>query len=149
MLASLIGSIASGEALLALRRAKTTAIVYAIVGLLALVGVIFLLIAGYLFAASRFGPIEAALGFGGGFLLLGIVVLIVYNGSLRARQRRRAERRTGEISTVAGASALALLPMLANRRAGLPMLLAPLLGFVGYKIYQENATRRPRFDDDD
>lgn len=149
MLASLIGSIASGEALLALRRAKTTAIVYAIVGLLALVGVIFLLIAGYLFAASRFGPIEAALGFGGGFLLLGIVVLIVYNGSLRARQRRRAERRKGEIATVAAASALALLPMLANRRAGLPMLLAPLLGFVGYKIYQENATRRPRFDDDD
>jgi len=143
MLATLIANIASGEALLTLRRAKVTFIVYLLCGALAFIGIVFLLVAGYLFAANRYGPIEAALGFGAGFVLLGLIILIIFKLTTRSRRRRAVERRKGELATVVAASALALLPMLGSRKSAAGLLVAPLLGILGYRIYKENS-RRPR-----
>jgi len=59
MLATLIANIASGEALLAFRRAKVTFIVYALCAFLALIGFVFLLVGAYLYAAAHFGPMPS------------------------------------------------------------------------------------------
>lgn len=141
MLATLIANIASGEALLALRRAKITVIVYLLCAILALTGVIFLLVAAYLLAATRYGTIEAALGFGVGFILLGVLVLIVFKLTTRTRRRRAANRRKDELATVAAATALALLPALANRKSAATLLMVPFLGVLGYRIYRENSPK--------
>lgn len=148
MLATLIANIASGEALLALRRTKVALIVYAIVGALVLLGAAFLIGAAYLFAASRYGAIEAALGFGAGFVVLGVLVLVIFKLTTRSRRRRATERRKGEVATIAAATALAMLPALAGRKAGLSVLVAPILAMVGYQIYRENSRGRPKGDSD-
>jgi hypothetical protein len=142
MLASLLGALLSGEAVATAKRLKTQMFVMAIVGVIALVGVIFLLLAGYLYAAERLGAIPAALWFGGGFLGAALLGLIVYKVSAGARARREANRRKAELSTMAAATALALLPALASRKAGLGLVVAPFLAAVGYQILKEN-TRRP------
>ncbi|MGE0280759.1 MAG: hypothetical protein AB7P20_09120 [Rhizobiaceae bacterium] len=139
MLATLIANIASGEALLAFRRAKVTFIVYALCAFLALIGFVFLLVGAYLYAAAHFGPIDAAAAFGAGFIGLGLLILIVFKLTTRARRRRATERRKGELATVVAASALALLPALANRKSASTLLIAPLLGILGYRIYKENS----------
>ncbi len=139
MLATLIANIASGEALLAFRRAKVTFIVYALCALLALIGFVFLLVGAYLYAAAHFGPIDMAAAFGGGFIGLGLLILIVFKLSTRARRRRAVDRRKGELATLAAASALALLPALANKKSATTLLIAPLLGILGYRIFKENS----------
>lgn len=139
MLATLIANIASGEALLAFRRAKVTFIVYALCAFLALIGFVFLLVGAYLYAAAHFGPIDAAAAFGGGFIGLGLVILVVFKLTTRARRRRATERRKGELATVVAASALALLPALANRKSASTLLIAPLFGMLAYRIYKENS----------
>ena len=143
MLATLIANIASGEALLALRRAKVTFIVYALCAVLALIGLVFLLVGAYLYTAAHIGPIDAAAAFGGGFIGMGLFILIVFKLTTRARRRRAADRRKGELATLAAASALALLPALANKKSATTLLIAPLLGILGYRIYKENS-RKPK-----
>ncbi|MBN9275510.1 MAG: hypothetical protein J0J15_35775, partial [Mesorhizobium sp.] len=69
-LASLLSALASGEAVSAVRRARTTAIVYALAALAALCGIGFLIGAAYIWASIRYGSLTAALGFGIGFLVL-------------------------------------------------------------------------------
>lgn len=148
MLASLIGSLVSGEAVVALRRAKLAAISYVVAGILVAIGIGFLLAVGYMLAARRFGPIEAALGFGGGFILLALIVLGVFWLTTRSQRRRAIERRKGEAAALAVSAALALLPALASKRAGKAMLIAPALAFLGYKIFNENRGRAPEDSDE-
>jgi hypothetical protein len=143
MLASLLAAIASGEALASVRRAKLAAIIYAIVLLLAALGLGFLILAGYLYAAAHYGTIEAAVGFGAAFLILSLFVLLVFKLTAGARARREAQRRKSELATVAAASALAILPALASRKSGLGLVLAPLLAAVGYQILKENQRKPP------
>lgn len=135
---SLLIGLASGETAVALRRAKTAAIAFTIAGALALIGLLFLLLAGYLLAAAHFGLIEAALGFGAAFILLALIALAAYKVSGRSRRQREALARQNELATVAAATGLALLPAIAARGAGLGLLVAPILGYVGYRIYREN-----------
>lgn len=153
MLAGLIGAIASGEAKKVVQRTKRMAIAYAIAGLLGLVGVVFLLVAGYLAAAHRFGAIEAALGFGGGFVLAALLIVFGFSLATRQEKKKAAARRKTDMSTLAAASALAILPALANRKALLPTLATSALGIIGWRIYEENTRGRRRGsrppDDDD
>lgn len=138
MLASLLGALLSGEAMATAKRLKTQVVVMTLLGVLALVGIIFLLLAGYLYAAQRLGPIPAALWIAGGFLGAALLGLIVYKVSSGTRRRREARRRKSELTTMAAATALAALPMLASRKAGLGLVLTPFLAAVGYQIFKEN-----------
>jgi len=106
-------------------RARSTALIYSLIGLFLLVAVGFLLAAAFMALADMVGPIYAALILAGAFLLL---ALAVYLGSLIGRsrhQRALAERRraseTGAFLTTA---AITALPMLAKSpllvRLGLP-----------------------------
>ena len=63
-LASLLVSFVTGEAGTIAKQVRGAAIAYGLALLGALVGMCFLVLAAYLWAARRFGSIEAALGFG-------------------------------------------------------------------------------------
>ena len=142
MLASLLGTLLSGEAAATVNRLKTQAIVMSVLGAIGLLGLVFLLLAAYLFAAERLGALPAALWFGGSLLGLALGGYLVYLVTAGARARREARRRKSEISTIAAATALAALPALASRTGGLGLVAMPFLAAVGYQIIKEN-TRPP------
>lgn len=144
MIASLIASFASGETALALRRVRRAAITYLLAGAAVLCGIGFLIGAGYIWTADRYGAIEAALAFGVGFLVLAGIILMAHKLAMGSRQQRETRRRSKEMTTLAVASALAVLPTLLRRRAGLGAIVAPAVAAVAYAIYRENSGRPAR-----
>lgn len=146
MLASLLASLASGETVVALRRARRAAIIYLFVGLFVMCGVGFLLGALYIWLAARYGSFETALGFGVAFIVLALIILLVDRLTAHSRAVKAAERRKSDFTAVGVAAALAILPNLVRSRAGAGVLIAPLLAAAGYMIYRENRRPRPRRD---
>jgi O-antigen/teichoic acid export membrane protein len=142
MFARLIALLAAGEAAAIKRRIKIAAIAYAAAGVSVFLAVIFLVVAGYLAAAVRLGPIEAALWFGVGFLLLAGVIYAIYRVTARARAEagKRAE------SMMVGASALAMLPALGKKGgwSAVLMALAAVAGYAAYTEYERRSRRRRR-----
>ncbi|RTM02628.1 MAG: hypothetical protein EKK31_19745 [Hyphomicrobiales bacterium] len=143
MLASLISALASGEAKAALQRARMTAVLYGLAAVLALCGVGFLIGAGYIWVAARFGPLAASLGFGIGFLVIAGLILVIHKLAASARARRRARARQADMTAMGIAAGLTLLPALLRSKAGLGAVVAPALAVVAYAIYRENARPRP------
>lgn len=144
MLASLIASFASGETALAVRRARRAAIAYMLAGVAALCGFGFLVGAAYIWASQRYGAIEAALGIGVIFLLLAGLVLVVHTTTSRIQAKRARDRRASDLTTVAVASALAVLPTLLRGKAGLGIVIAPVVALTAYAIYHENRAKTPK-----
>ena len=138
MLASLITSLASGEAVAAVRRARAAATAYLIAGVLVVCGLGFFIGAGYIWAAGRFGPIEAALGFGGGFVLLALLVVLVFKLSSGSRTRKRADRRKSDLAALGVTAGLAVLPSLLRGKGGASLLVGPAIALIAYEIYKEN-----------
>lgn len=144
MLARLLASFASGETVIAVRRARRALVAYVMAAVAALCGVGFLIGAFYIWASERYGPIEAALWIGGGFVALAIVIVAVHRLAGGIRARRTADRRKADLTAVGVAAALAVLPSLLRGRAGLGMLLAPAIALAAYAIYRENSKPKPR-----
>lgn len=147
MLAALLGSLASGETKLALRRAKLAALVYLFVVVCLLCAVGFLIGAGYIFAAERYGSLYTALGFSAGFVLLALLALLIFKLTARRRARRISAFRKSEISALAAASGIAIASNLLRSRAGIGLIATPLVGLIAYQIIKENS-RRPKRDDE-
>ena len=149
VLASLISALASGEAIAALGRARTAAIVYVIATLAAFTGLGFLIGAAYIWAAGRYGPMAASLGFGVGFLVIAGLILVVYQLSAGLRARRRARRRSADMKALGITAALAALPVLLKGKGGLGAVLGPVLALAAYAIYRENVKPDNDTDPDD
>lgn len=147
MLASLLASLASGETLQAVRRARRAAIAYLLAGVAGLLGVGFLIGALYIFLSERYGRLETAIGFGIGFIVLALLILLVHILMAKSRAKRAAERRKSDLTAMGIAAAIAALPTLARSRVGLGALLAPALAVVAYTIYRENS--KPGTDPDE
>ena len=143
MLASLIASLASGETVVALHRARRAAIVYLLAGTAGLCGIGFLIGALYIWFSERYGRLETAIGFGVGFIVLALLILLAHRLTAGSRARRATERRKSNLTAVGTAAALAVLPGLLRSRAGLGALLVPALAVIGYAIYRENSRPRP------
>jgi MFS family permease len=141
MLASLIASIASGEITDSVRRAKSAAIAYLLAAVAAICGVAFLIGAAFSAAAQAYGTVNAALGFGGGFLVVALLILLVHKISVRSQKRQAARRRSQDMRAMAQAAALVVVPAIIAR-GGVGGLAAPLLALLGYAIYRENRPRR-------
>lgn len=142
MLASLIASVVSGEASDAVARTRRALVVYALAALLVLCGAGFLLAAGFVAIAREIGTVPAALWFGGGFVLLAVVVVAVHRISARVKARRAAARRQTEMKAVASAAALALLPTLLAGRGRSLVLIGPAVAALAYAVWRENASRK-------
>ncbi|MGE0500844.1 MAG: hypothetical protein AB7I79_04190 [Rhizobiaceae bacterium] len=137
MIGPLIASFVSGETAGIVSRARRTAILLGIAGVSGLAGVGFLVGAGYIAVARRLGEFHAALWFGGGFLLLAIL-LFAFNAIIsRSSRRVTSARRRSEIATIATAAGVGMLPVLLKSKGG--GLVVPLLGLIAYAIYRENA----------
>lgn len=138
-LASLLAGLASGETAAAVRRARAAAIVYLLAGAVGLCGIGFLIAAGFIVTAHRYGPLGAALGFGIGFLLLAALVLAVFKLSTGSRRARQTKRRKADMTAIGVTTALTLLPTLLRGKAGVGALLAPAIAAAAYAIYKENS----------
>lgn len=147
MLASLIASLASGETLQAIRRARRAAVAYLFAGVAGLCGVGFLLGALYIWLAELYGSLATAIGFGVGFIVLAVLILVIHRLTAGSRARRITERRKSDLTAMGIAAAIAALPTLTRSRAGMGALLAPALAAVAYAIYRENTRPRPRRND--
>jgi len=148
MLASLIAALASGEIFGAVRRARGAAIAYLLAMTFGIVGVGFLVGGGFVLASRRWGPVEAALGFGLGFIVLAGLVLIVHSILRRVRSRSISKQRGVEMGTIAGAAAVSLLPVLMRGKVGFGGIMGPLIAVAAYAIYRENQSRKPDGDSD-
>jgi len=147
MFGTLIASIVAGETADIIGRTKRSAIAYAIAGILVLFGIMFGLIALYVWVAGHFGPILAALGIAGVFIVFAILVVVIHSTTARRQAREASKRRSVDAKAIATTAAVAALPALLARRGSAVALIVPVLGMVGYLIYKENAKpggRRPR-----
>lgn len=147
MLASLIANLASGEAAVALRRARYATIAYILAAVFGMLGLAFLISAGFVWTARRFGHIEAALGFGVGFLAVAGLVLVTHKFAARSRAREHKRKRSSDMAAMGVATALAVLPTLLRSKGGLAAVLGPVLAIAAYAIYRENVP--PGEDDED
>jgi hypothetical protein len=106
-------------------RLKQTIIVNTVMAALALAGLVFLLIAGFLALADLVGPIYAALILAASFLILALAVYLGTRIGEGKRRRQIAEkRRSSETGAFLTTAALTALPVLLRspvvRTLGLP-----------------------------
>lgn len=120
------------------KQVRGAAIAYGLAIVAALFGFCFLLAAAYLWAAERYGAIQASLGFGVGFLIVAGLTVISYRLAARGRSRRRAEKRRTDIAALGIAAGLAALPGLLRSREGVGALVGPLAALFAYALYREN-----------
>lgn len=148
MLASLIQSLAIGEATGAARRVRRALIDYAIAGVFLTIGIGFFIAAAYIYAARNFDPLYVALAFGGGFVLLAVIAVLVHRILSGMQAKRRAqEERAAQMKSVAIAAGIAALPTLLKGRAGIMGAIGPLVAMAAYAIYKENSDRAEDQDD--
>lgn len=140
MLAKLVQAFTAIDATRAARRVRRAVITFAIAGLCLFLGVAFLIAAGFMLAVERFGAVHACLGFGAIFMGLAVAALAAHRIlTARAARRRAQEAKATQIKTLAGATAMAVLPALLKGRGGVLQLALPLLAMAAYAIYKENA----------
>ncbi len=139
MLSPLIGLLTSMDPQRAVRRARRAVIIYTLVAIAAVCGIGFLIAGAFLYAARHLGNLEACLVFGVGFLVLGMLCLSAWKVmESRRSRRRREEERVRQLTSLAGAVAVSVLPSLLQR-AGIRSLIVPLAAVAAYAIYKENA----------
>lgn len=136
MLGPLIVGLATGEVGSAIRRARSAAIAYMAAAILAVVGLVFLLVAAWIVAARRLGPLEAALWFGGIFLALAVITVVIHRIVAAARSRAANRQRTRDLAAMATTSAIAAVPVLSRSRGGLGILGLGIAALGGYALYR-------------
>jgi hypothetical protein len=142
---ALITRLLTGEAGIYLARLRTIAFWYAVMGVFALVTVIFLFIAAFSWVASHLGALVAALIFAGVFLVLTLVAFGVARVAGRPPRTGREDRLQRDIASIAGVTALGYAPQLgrlARQKRGLLILPALVAGFFG--LYKGIAAFRHR-----
>ena len=142
MLRTLILLLSSLDPSRAKRRFRRAAIDYAIAGTAFLLGLCFLVIAAFIWAADRWGPMEAALGFGVGFMAIAAVTMMVHRSVASRRARIRAEaEKSDQLRSFATAAAVAALPAVIRQIGVVGSLALPLAGLAAYAIWRENRSR--------
>ncbi len=144
MFGTLIASIVAGETANVIGRTKRMAIVYAVAAFSALFGVMFGLIAVYVWMAREWGPVRTALGMAVFFTLAAILIVAIHNVRAKRQAREATKRRAVDVKAIATTAAVAALPGLLSRKGSAVALLVPVLGVLGYLIYNENAPPRRR-----
>lgn len=123
---------ASGELRESIRRAKRNAFFYALIAFFALILVAFALVAGQIYLAGIYGPLNAALIIAGAALVIMVLLFIAMKISA-ARDRRRARERKRANASLYTTAALTMVPYILKSRATL-ILGVPLAALAGYFI---------------
>lgn len=138
MFKALMGSLIAGEMKELTGRIKTATVLYLLACILVVVGIGFLIGAAFVLAAERYGTLEAALGFGFGFIVLAVLLVLINSMRAKAWKRRRLEQKGGELKALAATALLAALPGLLKTRSGFAGIMMPVIGLIALKIYDEN-----------
>ena len=142
MLGSIFDMITNLDAARTARRIRRAVIDFAFAGVAFLMGFGFLIAAGFIYTAERYGGFYAALWFGFGFLAISATILIAHRviAAMRTRRRKREER-SDRLRSMATAAAVAAAPALIRSAGWVGTVVIPLAAIAAYVIYQEN--RRP------
>ncbi|MER2534972.1 MAG: hypothetical protein ABTQ31_07370 [Rhizobiaceae bacterium] len=144
MLASLAAAFASGETALAVRRLRRAVVAYCLAAVFCLVGVGFLIGAAYTAVVPRYGPLYTSLFFGGGFILLALIVLLINKMTGKARRRGIGRQRRPDMTAIGVAAVAAAVPSLLQRKgSALGLVIAPVIAATAYAIYKENRKSKP------
>ncbi len=142
-LVSLITSLVSGEVKHRVDDIKQRAIVFSVVGALALVGLVFLLVAGYIALAAYVGALYSALIVAGVFLVVALIVLGIWTLNHR-RAVKRWESQRPDATDIITASAVSLAPVVLKSRL-LVSLAIPAAGAIGaYMLFSRRPSRPSR-----
>ncbi|MEF2071773.1 phage holin family protein [Consotaella aegiceratis] len=138
MITQVLTGLAIGELRAYVARLKRLAILYAMLALFALGMVFFLVLALYLWVASEYGPLWAALGFAGGWLVLILITYIFVLVTRRRARRENAGRLQRDLNSLAGVAALSTASRAAGaarNRKGLILVPAAAAGaFAAYRL---------------
>lgn len=145
MLSSLFASFAAAETSLAIQRTRRAATAYGAAVVVACVGIGFLVAAAFIWTAQEFGRIEAALGFGVGFLVLAGLILGVHKMLATSRAAKQQQQRRADMTALGTSAAMALLPALMRSKGGIGAILGPVAALAAYAIIREH--RKPDSDD--
>lgn len=138
MLSSLLASFAAAETSLAIRRTRRAATAYGAAVVVACVGVGFLVAAAFIWTAQEFGRIEAALGFGFGFLVIAALILGVHKMLATSRIREEQQQRRADMAALGTSAALTVLPTLMRSKGGIGAILGPVVALAAYAIIREH-----------
>jgi hypothetical protein len=129
MLGQLITKVFTGEAGIFLARMRTVAILYAAMGLVALVMLIFLVTAAFVWLAAIYGALYTALGFAAVCLLAIVILYILLIIARRPPKQRASDRLQRDIASIASVAAVSNLPlMMQSVRRRKSLLLLPVAG---------------------
>lgn len=142
MLGRLITALAAGEVSEVKQRLRLAAVCYLIMGFMIVMALMFFIVAAYIAAAFRWGPLEAAIGFAVGFTLIAIITLAVYKIITLARKRAQKRRLAEDATMLAGASAVAALPALLGKVGGINPILIALAGLGGFALFRQFDKRK-------
>jgi membrane protease YdiL (CAAX protease family) len=143
MVFALITRLFTGEAGLFLGRLKRLVGLYVMLGIFALLLLIFLIIALFTWSAQNFGTLPTALGFAGGALLLVIVTYVMTLMAGRRPSTRADDRLQRDIVSIAGVTAMTNAPQImraVRRQKGLLVIPVAAIGMFG--LYRILASRR-------
>jgi len=143
---ALLASLASGETVLALKRARRMATIYLIAIITGSIGAGFLVGAAYIWTARKLGSLEAALVFGAVFIVSSLIILLVFKLTSGPRARRASQQRKSDLTAFATAAGIAVLPSLLRRPMGVTAILVPGLAVIAYAIYRENMRKGDKDD---
>ena len=147
LLAPLLTSVAAGEVGLVINRLKRNAVFAGIIAVLAIIGVIFLVVAAYIALAERYGEMHASLILAGSAFGLAIITYIIMNIVERAARNRQSERAKVDTSALLTVAALAAAPVVLRSRA-LMMLAVPLVAFGGLSLLTKPKKKKRRRPED-
>ncbi|WP_271897459.1 YwiC-like family protein [Candidatus Phyllobacterium onerii] len=130
-----------------INRLKRSAVFAGIIAVLAIIGVIFLVVAAYIALAERYGEMHASLILAGSAFGLAIITYIVMNIVERAARNRQRERTKVDTSALLTVAALAAAPVVLRSRA-LMMLAVPLVAFGGLSLLTKPKRKKRRRPED-
>lgn len=138
MLSSFLSALISGEVKQYASHIRNATVVNVLAVIAVVIGIGFGIGAGYIALAQQIGPLYTSIWFAAGFIVAGVILLMINKMRTRAWKRRRRAERGQEIRALATTALIAALPSLMKSRTGMIGLLLPLIGLVAFKIYEEN-----------
>jgi hypothetical protein len=144
MLRSVLLAIAGANLRRKVDQLRRAALFYTLAGAAFVLGLVFLLIAAYIFFAERYGALPAALGFAGGLIVLALLILAIHSlGGSRPSPRLEKEERADQMKAMATAVAIGAVPAIIRSTGIVGALVLPAIAVVGYAIYKENKAPPP------
>lgn len=136
LLSPLLSSLLKQEFHDATEKAKRCAITGAVIGIFALIGFVFLLLAGFLYLSTLTSQLSAALIMSASAFVIALIAWVITRSINAAKERRRRERLEADKSALMATAALATVPALLKRpilAAALPLAGIALASFLNNK----------------